>query len=206
MRVIVTAGPTREYLDSVRFISNASSGKMGYACAAAALAAGHEVTLITGPVPLRPPRRCKVVRFVTANQLQAALEKEFDRCDALIMSAAVGDFTVKRPWKRKLPRAGGPVTITLIPTEDILAGLGRRRRANQVLVGFAVEDRRNLEKTRREMLQKNCDYLVLNTAAAMGASSSWACILTREGLALPWGERSKAALARKIVALLERPG
>jgi phosphopantothenoylcysteine decarboxylase/phosphopantothenate--cysteine ligase len=207
MRVLVTAGPTREYIDSVRFITNASSGRMGYACAAAALAAGHEVTLIAGATTARLPQGIhRLIHITSADDLKAALAKEFDRCDALIMAAAVGDFTVKRPWRRKLPRAGGPVTITLIPTEDILAGLGRRRRAGQVLVGFAVEDRRKLEKARREMLEKNCDYLVLNTPAAMGASSSWACILTRQGLALPWGERSKAALARKIVALLERPG
>ena len=202
MRVIVTAGPTREPIDSVRFITNASSGKMGYACAAAAAAAGHEVTLISGPTHLGPPPNCRLVRIVTVEQLQAALEARFAACDALIMSAAVGDFTVAQPSATKLPRAGGPVTITLVPTPDILAGLGRRRRADQVLVAFAVEDGADQDKARREMLAKNADFVVVNSPAAMAADDSEACILGREGLALPWARRDKRSLADEIVRLL----
>lgn len=210
MRVIVTAGPTREYIDSVRFISNASSGRMGYACASAAAAAGHTVTLITGPVSLHPPKGCRVVDIVSVGDLKAALAKCFPSCDALVMTAAVGDFAVARRRRRKIPRRGGPVTLRLTPTEDILAGVARRKRPGQTIIGFAVEDSRNLAKARREMLAKHCDYLVLNGPAAMGAKVSEACILSRQGtcpersrgLALPWRRRSKQALARVLVRLL----
>ena len=201
MRVIVTAGPTREYIDSVRFISNASSGKMGYACAAAAVAAGCEVTLLTGPVCLAPPAGCEVVRFESVGELQQALDERFDACDGLIMAAAVGDFTVE-PRAGKIPRAAGPVDITLTPTPDVLAGLGGRRRADQVLVAFAVETGRREEKAQAELAAKNCDYVVVNTPAAMGADESEACILSPGGVILPWSRRTKSALADEIVKLL----
>ena len=202
MKVVVTAGPTREYIDSVRFITNASSGRMGYACAAAALEAGHEVTLITGPVAIDPPRGVRAVDVLTVTGLAEALDVHFPGCDALIMSAAVGDFTVAEPSPTKIPRAGGPVTITLVPTADIVAGLGERRRKDQVLICFAVEDAADEEKARAEMQAKNCDYVVLNTPAAMAAEQSEACILSRKDVILPWKRRDKDTLAREIVKLL----
>ncbi len=202
MRVIVTAGPTREYIDTVRFITNASSGQMGYACADQAVRAGHQVSLITGPVAIAPPTGCEVVSIVSVEELQAELDRRFDACDALVMTAAVGDFTVQPRLAGKIPRAAGPVTITLVPTPDVLGYLGRRRRNDQVLVGFAVEDANDIEKAYRELSAKNCDYLVLNGPAAMGAKESEACILGREGLVLDWARRSKTALAREVVGLL----
>jgi len=205
MRVIVTAGPTRERIDAVRFITNASSGKMGYACAAAAAVAGHEVTLISGPVAIAPPDGVELVPIISVADLAKALEERFDVCDALIMAAAVGDFHVQEQLDTKLPRSGGPVHITLLPTADILAGLGARRQG-QVLIGFAVEADHNEEKARRELVAKDCDYLVLNSTAAMGADESEACILSRQGLALPLARRGKQALAKEIIALCSRPG
>ena len=203
MNVIVTAGPTREYIDTVRFITNASSGKMGYACAAAAVAAGHEVTLITGPVALEAPRGVECVRIVSVDDLRRALTLRFDACDALIMSAAVGDFTVENAAETKIPRSGGPVKLLLLPTEDLLAGVARRRRDDQVLIAFAVEDEGDEEKAYREMTAKGCDFVVLNGPAAMGADASEACIIGREGIVLPWARRSKTALAAEIIKLLE---
>jgi phosphopantothenoylcysteine decarboxylase / phosphopantothenate---cysteine ligase len=233
MRVIVTAGPTREYIDSVRFITNASSGRMGYACAELALAAGHEVTLISGPTALAAPAGVELVKIVTVAELQAALEQRFDACDALIMSAAVGDFTVSGAATRKISRRNGPITLELVPTPDILEGLGRRRRQDippqcgglqrqdkgnngppqcgglqkqrpRIIIGFAVEDENALEKAREEMRRKNCDYYVLNGPAAMGEAASRACILGREGLVLPWAQRDKRDLAGHIVGLLKK--
>ena len=233
MRVIVTAGPTREYIDSVRFITNASSGRMGYACAELAAAAGHEVTLISGPTALAAPAGVELVRIVTVAELQEALERRFDACDALLMAAAVGDFTVGGAATRKISRRNGPITLELIPTPDILEGLGRRRRNGippqcgglgrqdkgnsippqcgglqqqrpQIIIGFAVEDENAMEKARAEMGRKNCDYYVLNGPAAMGGESSRACILGREGLALPWSNRDKRDLAGHIVGLLQK--
>ena len=202
MRVLVTAGPTREYIDTVRFITNASSGKMGYACTSAAAAEGHQVTLITGPVHLAAPEGCQVVRIVSVQDLKAALHAHFASCDALLMAAAVGDFAVQDPAATKLPRSGGPLQIMLAPTEDLLAGLGALRRPGQVLIGFAVEETGDEEKAYQEMVAKNCDYVVLNSPSAMGADASEACIISRHGIALPWARRTKGALAREIVALL----
>lgn len=206
MHVLVTAGPTREPIDSVRFITNASSGRMGYAVAAAAEEAGHRVTLLTGPVSLAPPPGVEVARFVTVEDLRDALDARFDACDALVMAAAVGDFAVRNPSPAKIPRAGGPVTIDLVPTEDLLAGLGARRRPGQVLIGFAVEDAADAAgKARAEMARKRTDYTVVNTPAALSAARSLAAILSPAGVVLPWAERSKDDLAREIVRLLARP-
>ena len=205
MRVLVTAGPTREYIDPVRFISNASSGKMGYAVAAAAAAAGHEVTLLTGPVNLAAPEGCKTVRFVSAADLKRELAGRFEGCDALIMAAAVGDFRVESPQRRKIPRGGGAITIRLAPTEDILAAVAAGKRPDQVVVAFAVEDGPADEaqaKARAEMADKSADYTVLNTPEAMGAEESRACILSRSGPVLPWARRTKEDLAASIVAIL----
>ncbi len=134
MKIIITSGPTREHIDSVRFITTASSGKMGYAVAAGAVSAGHDVTLITGPVAIEPPAGCEVATFVTVMDLAQALDERFDDCDALIMAAAVGDFTVEQVAAGKISRSAGPVRITLQPTDDILAGLGRRKRRGQVII------------------------------------------------------------------------
>ncbi|MCK4626989.1 MAG: phosphopantothenoylcysteine decarboxylase [Phycisphaerae bacterium] len=215
MKIIVTAGPTREYIDSVRFITTASSGKMGYAAAAEAAAAGHDVTLITGPVAIEPPAGCEAVHFVTVNELTQALETRFDDCDALIMAAAVGDFTVGRLGRSgaesqpattgKISRSAGAVQITLEPTDDILAGLGSRKREGQIIIAFALEDapvKQAEAKARDEMQRKNADYVVLNTPAAMAADASEACILSPTGLVLPWSRRTKTELAKEIVALL----
>ena len=202
MNVLVTAGPTREPIDTVRFITTASSGRMGYACAAAAAGVAREVTLITGPTAIDPPAGVEVVEIVTVAELAEAVEKRFALCDALIMAAAVGDFTVADPSPSKIPRAGGPVTITLVPTDDILAGVAAAKRPGQIVVGFAVEADRNEAKAYEEMMAKHCDYLVLNGPAAMGAEASEACILSADGLALDWARRHKSVLAREIVALL----
>ncbi|MHC4717657.1 MAG: phosphopantothenoylcysteine decarboxylase domain-containing protein [Planctomycetota bacterium] len=202
MKVVVTAGPTREYIDTVRFITNASSGRMGYACAAAAVEAGHDVTLITGPVALAPPKGVRVVDILTVAGLSEALDVHFPGCDALVMAAAVGDFTVAEPAEAKIPRSGGRVRITLVPTPDLIAGLGKRRRKGQVLICFAVEDAADEKRARAEMKAKACDYVVVNTPAAMGQDESEACILSRKETVLPWERRPKEVLAREIVKLL----
>jgi phosphopantothenoylcysteine decarboxylase/phosphopantothenate--cysteine ligase len=210
MRIIVTAGPTREHIDSVRFITNASSGQMGCAVAAAAARAGHDVTLLLGEgagvrISREDLAKITIVPFVSVQDLKSALERRFDDCDALVMAAAVGDFRPEKPLPFKLRRRSGPITIKLYPTEDILAGLGQRKREGQIIVAFAVEDAPadQIEtKAREEMIDKNADYVVVNTPAAMAADHSHACILSRESVVLPWADRPKQALAAEIVALL----
>ncbi len=205
MRVVITAGPTREHIDSVRFITNASSGKMGYAIAAAAAAAGHEVTLLAGPVSLAAPAGCTIVPFVSVDDLRKAMEKHFPACDALVMTAAVGDFRPEKLLPGKIRRADGPITIRLIPTEDVLAGVSKSRRAGQRIIGFAVEEGTPAEieaKARCEMAAKGSDLTVVNTPAAMSADRSLACILSRDAVLLSWATRPKEELAREIVKLL----
>jgi len=212
MRIIVTAGPTREYLDTVRFITNASSGRMGIAVAMAAARTGHDVTLLAGPVCLslldEPAREEKVtvVPFVTVAELGSALAERFESCDALVMAAAVGDFRPERTLPSKLHRKGGPVTVRLFPTEDVLASLKSRRRSGQIVIAFAVEDgpQREIEsKARQELAQKGADFVVLNTPVAMAAADSRACILSAEGILLDWADRPKTTLAEDIVAILQ---
>ncbi|MCD4823998.1 MAG: hypothetical protein K8S55_05285 [Phycisphaerae bacterium] len=206
MKILITAGPTREYIDSVRYISNASSGLMGFAVAAAAVAAGHDVTLLVGPGLADPPAGVVVVPFVSVADLQAGLDEHFDDCDALVMAAAVGDFHVANPAETKLSRKAGPVTIELLPTEDLLAGVAGRKRPGQTVVAFAVEDGTPEEiqaKARAELAAKRADFSVVNTPEAMGAAASLACILTAETILLPWAHREKRELARHIIKLLE---
>jgi len=217
MRILVTAGPTREYIDAVRFITNASSGRMGYAVAAAAARRGHNVTLLTGPVALKPPQmgrsgilarhsRCRIVPFVSVEDLAAAMRRHFKAADAVVMAAAVGDFRPVKVLAGKLRRADGPVTLRLIPTQDVLAAAAAKKRKGQVVFAFAVESgprRKIVAKARAEMARKHADFVLLNPPAAMGAEDSAACILSPEGVVLPWARRPKAALARAIVRTLE---
>jgi phosphopantothenoylcysteine decarboxylase/phosphopantothenate--cysteine ligase len=209
MKVIVTAGPTREYLDPVRFITNASSGTMGFAVARAAAARGHRVTLLCGPVEPPADLECDIARFVSVSDLREALAGRFSDCDALVMTAAVGDFRPERYSDRKISRSGGPVTIRLVPTEDVLAGVAAGKRANQAVVAFAVEDGPEGEietKARSELAQKHADMVVVNTPAAMAAADSRACILSADSTLLPWAVRPKGELATAIVLALETLG
>ena len=210
MKVLVTAGPTREYIDSVRFISNASSGRMGCAVAAAAARAGHDVTLLHGPLACHKPKSCRrCVPFVTVAELRDALNERFADCDALVMAAAVGDFRTEKCFPDKLRRGGGPITLRLFPTEDILAALKDRKRPGQLVLAFAVEDGGEGDaeaKARAELAAKGADYVVVNAPAAMGAESSRACILSADGVVLPWGRRTKQQLADEIVKLLAAAG
>ncbi len=205
MNVLITAGPTREYIDTVRFLSNASSGRMGAGVARAAAKAGHEVTLLLGPVSVDVPADCRVVPFVSCDDLRSALDELFPSADALIMAAAVGDFRPERTYPSKLHRRNGPITVRLYPTEDILASLGSRKRHDQRIVSFSVEDGRQdqvEQKARAEMAAKNADFCVVNPPAAMNAAESEACILTPTGTALPSAMRPKEDLAREIIRLL----
>ena len=202
MRVLITAGPTRAYIDPVRFITNASSGRMGYAVAEQALGAGHEVTLLTGPVALAPPAGAAVVRFETNEELLAALNARFDACDALVMAAAVGDFTVADAQPVKIRRSAGPITLELLPTPDLLEEVTRRRRPDQIIIAFAVVDVDVEATARAKLLAKRADYIVVNSPAAIAAGASRAAILSRTATVLDWATRSKEDLAREIVTLL----
>jgi len=203
MRILITAGGTREYIDPVRFISNASSGRMGYALARAALKAGHGVTLVTASTTQKPPSTAKIVRVETAAQMFEAVKKHFSRCDCLIMAAAVADYTPVRPAKTKMKKTGKRLTIKLKPTTDILKWAGKHKNKRQLVVGFALEDR-NLQRRAEEKLQeKNLDMIIANTPATIGAVKTSVLIKTPGRKWLKLRKASKATIAQKIISLVE---
>jgi len=207
MRILITAGPTREHIDPVRFITNASSGRMGLAVAAAAAGAGHQVTLLhaAGMDVRGAGEDVERAAFVSVADLKRLLHERFAECDALVMAAAVGDFQVENYSPQKIPRRGGPIALRLVPTEDLLAGVAAGRREGQRIIAFAVEDgpREQVEaKARDELRSKGADYVVVNRPEAMAAEASEACILSPGGIVLPWGHRPKEELAREIIGFL----
>jgi phosphopantothenoylcysteine decarboxylase / phosphopantothenate---cysteine ligase len=172
MRVLVSAGGTREPIDSVRFISNRSSGRMGFALAARAAARGAQVTLVAANVTLEPPAGVRVIPVTTAAELAAACEREFDACDVLLMAAAVADFRPAHPADHKLKKTGdhaAPMMIELEPTADVISALAERRRDDQVIVGFAAEHGdRALAYAREKRTRKRLDAIVVNDVSRPG--------------------------------------
>lgn len=183
--ILITAGPTHEPIDAVRYIANRSSGRMGLALAEAAREAGCAVTLLLGPVDLAPPAGVAVHRFTTHAELRRLLAEHFERCDGLIMAAAVADYYPVSPVDQKLLRQGERLTIELAMTPDLVAELAARRRPGQWIVGFALEEdeqlkRRALEKLRR----KDLDAIVANPLRTMGADDVEATVYTAGGQTL----------------------
>ena len=204
MRILITAGGTREYIDPVRFISNASSGRMGYALARAALKAGHTVTLITAPTSLRMPNGVKIVRVETAAQMFEAVKKHFHRGDCLIMAAAVSDYTPTRPAITKIKKAGQPITLTLKPTIDILKWASKHKKKSQILVGFALEDRALRTRAEKKMRGKNLDMVVANSPGAIGTGNSSVQIKTPDAPWITIENAPKPTIAKKIIHLTEK--
>jgi len=210
MRILVTAGGTREYIDPVRFISNASSGRMGYALAVAALKAGHEVTLVTAPTALKPPAGAKIVPVQTAAEMFRAVKRHFPKCDCLIMAAAVSDYTPAHPAKTKLRKRPGRLTLELKPTPDILKWAGRQGRVcrahhePKVIVGFALEDRDLRANAERKMREKRLDMIIANTPGAIGAETSALHVKSGGSDWIEIDPMRKARSARHIIHLIER--
>ncbi|MDD5350922.1 MAG: phosphopantothenoylcysteine decarboxylase [Chthoniobacteraceae bacterium] len=168
MKFLITAGPTREPIDPVRYISNRSSGKMGYAIAQAALEAGHEVVLVSGPVALNAPAGAQLVRVTTADEMYDAVHAHLAGVDIAVLCAAVADFKPASCAPRKIKKRDGVPTIKLVPTRDILASLGALRPKKFLLAGFAAETG-DLEKNAREKLEKKqCDAVIANDVLAPG--------------------------------------
>lgn len=193
---LVTAGPTRERLDSVRFLSNASSGKMGLALAAEFKKHGFSVTLILGP-GIQPPPGMDAVSVVSAEDMRREVLKRFPFCDVFVSCAAVSDFRPKTPALRKIHRSGKSLRIDLIPNPDILFEAGLRKKG-QISVGFALEEVRGLRKAREKMIRKNCDLMVLNDVKSMESDFISGAILHREGTVEKLSKISKKRAAQKI--------
>jgi phosphopantothenoylcysteine decarboxylase/phosphopantothenate--cysteine ligase len=173
-KVLVTAGPTYEPIDPVRFIGNHSSGKMGYAIANELSWRGCQVTLISGPVYQTIDNdNIKLVRINTAQEMYNACVDQFDKMDAAVLCAAVADFTVSDPSEVKLKRDKEILSLKLIPTKDIAAKLGNMKRDNQVLAGFALETNNELQNAREKLTKKNFDFIVLNSLNDKGAGFNY---------------------------------
>jgi phosphopantothenoylcysteine decarboxylase/phosphopantothenate--cysteine ligase len=203
MRILITAGGTREYIDPVRFISNASSGRMGYELARAALRKGHHVTLISAPTALTSPKGAQFISAVTSDEMFSAVKAEFDTCDVLIMAAAVSDYKPAKTLPIKIKKQQTEFTLKLKPTRDILAWAGQHKR-NQFVVGFALEDKDVLIRAREKMTRKNADMIIANTPDAIGAADSSVWITTQDTDWFELTARSKTRIAGAIIRNLER--
>jgi phosphopantothenoylcysteine decarboxylase/phosphopantothenate--cysteine ligase len=210
-RILVTAGPTFEPIDPVRFIGNRSSGKMGFAVAAEAARRGAAVTLVSGPVALPDPQGVEVISVGTAEEMARTVFDRYPGADAVVMAAAVADFRPEQAENEKLKKENGPPSLVLRPTTDILATLGKRKE-RQVLVGFAAETREPEAEGRRKLADKNLDLIVVNEVGKPGtgfdADTNRAAILAVHGPDEPLRTWSKADLARavcdRLTALLGR--
>jgi phosphopantothenoylcysteine decarboxylase/phosphopantothenate--cysteine ligase len=197
-RVLVSAGPTREYLDPVRFLSNPSSGKMGYAVAEAARDRGAAVTLVSGPTALPDPDGVTVIRVESAEAMLAALKPPFAEADLLVMTAAVADWRAAHPAAEKQPKLGETLVVELVRTPDILATLAADKR-HQVMIGFAMETdqgvARAAEKARRKRLELICLNYPTRAGSAFGGDENEVTLVTPDGKAEPLPRMRKRALA-----------
>jgi phosphopantothenoylcysteine decarboxylase / phosphopantothenate---cysteine ligase len=201
--ILITSGPTRQYLDPVRFLSNASSGRMGCALAEAALEAGHRVTVVSGPVEVIYPAAAEVLPVVSTEEMLAAATEVFARCDGLIGVAAPCDYRPVRVEPQKISKTGQPLVLHLIETPDIVATLGAQKRPDQWVVGFALESEDHRFRAIRKLEQKSCDLIVLNAPTAMNAQDTQVEILDRAGRVVLAASGSKQEVARRIMDTLQ---
>jgi len=206
VRVLVTAGPTREPIDAVRFISNPSTGKMGFALAAEARERGADVVLVAGPTLVEPPRGVQTMAVTTAAQMSAAVRERSQQMDVIIMAAAVSDFRPAVPVDRKVKKEDADLSVPLERTEDILLALGKEK-GDRILVGFAAETENLEANARRKLEQKKLDLIIANQvgipAAGFGADTNRALIMGRSGAVLELPLLSKRELAARILDQVE---
>jgi phosphopantothenoylcysteine decarboxylase/phosphopantothenate--cysteine ligase len=206
LRLLVSAGPTREYLDPVRFISNPSSGRMGYAVAEAARDRGAEVVLVSGPTCLKAPWGVEVVRVESALEMRQAILERYPWAKAVVMAAAVADYRPAEVLKDKEPKAEAEKTIRLVPNPDILKELGERKEG-RVLVGFAMETASGLERAKEKLRRKNLDLIALNwvnrEGVGFGSSENEVVLIARDGRVLELPRMEKRQVAHRILDLVK---
>lgn len=208
-KILVTAGPTYEAIDPVRFIGNYSSGKMGYALAEELAQQGARVVLVSGPVQVTVKHpNVKLIKVTSAKQMQAVCQVEFSDSDAAIMAAAVADYAPADVATLKIKRSGDDLTLRLVPNPDIAASLGKQKRKNQILVGFALETDNLEQNAKLKLEKKNLDFIVLNPANEAGAGfntdTNRVTILHRDGRVEPFENKPKVKVAQDIINILFR--
>lgn len=204
MRFLITAGPTREPIDPVRYLSNRSSGKMGYAIAEAALAANHEVVLVSGPVSLPAPEAARRIAVVTSDQMHDAVHQNLPGCDVLVMCAAVADYKPAKASPQKIKKGAAGLILELVPTRDILSSIGPDR--SFLVVGFAAETNDLEENARRKLRDKNCDMVVGNDVSrgdsGMESDENEVTIFFRNGEIAKISRSSKKNIARELIKIV----
>jgi phosphopantothenoylcysteine decarboxylase / phosphopantothenate---cysteine ligase len=202
VRFLITAGPTREPIDPVRYISNRSSGKMGYAIAEAAIEVGHDVVLTSGPVNLDPPPAAKLISVSTSDEMFDAVHQHVSDCDVLVMCAAVADYKPAHVSPGKIKKRDNKLSLELTPTRDILASLATRDR-EFLTVGFAAETDNLQENAQKKLRAKNCDIIVANdvsgTDSGMESDENEVTIFFRTGEIEKISRAPKKIIARALV-------
>lgn len=206
MNCLISAGPTREWIDPVRFLSNPSSGKMGYALVRAAVDRGMQVTLVSGPTALKAPAGAEVLYVETAREMQEAMSQRFAKADLIIMAAAVSDHRPETRSKQKQKKEQVRMTLDLVANPDILMELGKQKKNGQTLVGFAAETENLLPNARRKLREKNLDWIVANDVSEKdrGFQSDFnkISLLSKEQNEMDFEYQEKNSLARKIMEIL----
>lgn len=201
-RILITSGPTRQYLDPVRYLTNASSGRMGKALAEAALALGHDVVIVSGPVTMDYPPRAEVRPIVSTEELLAVCQELFPSCDGVIGAAAPCDYRPIRVEEHKIAKTGQPLVLNLVETPDVMATLGASKRPGQWLVGFALETDDKRYRALTKLVKKSCDLIVLNSTSAIDATDNDVEVLNKSGEVVVSLIGTKETVARGILRVI----
>ncbi len=198
-RILITSGPTRQFLDPVRYITNASSGRMGAALAAAALDLGHHVVIVSGPVSVDYPRAAELIPVLTTDEMLQASVAEFAKCDGAIGAAAPCDYMPRVVSTQKITKTGGPLTVELIETPDVVATLGQNKRDDQWVIGFALETEDQRFRATVKLEKKHCDLMVSNGPGAIDSDHNCVELLDRNGIVLASIDGSKRQVAASLL-------
>ena len=203
MRIVISAGPTREAIDPVRYITNRSTGKMGYAIAEAAQKKGLEVVLVSGPVNLERPEGVEFIQIESAAEMAQAMKQSAENADIIVMAAAVADYRPRQYSSSKVKKSDGDMCIELERTEDILLSLGKNKKPGQILVGFAAETDDLLKNAQGKLERKNLDFIAANSVAdGFGTDTDTVILLGREGGKNIIGPASKQIVAQKLIDIV----
>lgn len=203
-KILLTAGPTRAFIDDVRYLTNASSGRMAKALAEAALARGHGVTIVSGPVQVAYPRKARVIPVVTTAEMLAACRGAVAGVDGVIAAAAPCDFEPVRRAPGKIPRTGTGLTLKLAPTTDVIATLARQRRPGQWFVAFALEPGADPRRACAKITAKNCDLIVVNDVSALESAQNAVAVYDASHALVGAKRASKRAVAGWLLRLIEQ--
>jgi phosphopantothenoylcysteine decarboxylase / phosphopantothenate---cysteine ligase len=203
-RILITSGPTRQYLDPIRYLTNGSSGRMGAALAQSALDLGHQVEIVTGLVAIEYPKGARITNIISTEELLEACLKLFPGCDGLIAAAAPCDYRPRVVETHKIAKTGDPLRLELIETEDVAATLGAQKKPGQWTVGFALETDDARFKAITKLEKKNCDLIVLNGPQAMDSMDNEVEVLDKSGATAGQFSGSKEEVARGILRVISQ--